>query len=198
MNKKHKDLEKIRRRLVEKFTSSYFLNLEAMDEYVIGRSKESFCYIVEVELKELGEIRGSNSSKFGLWYGKYGKSSKKDYRATKKHFDGDVKFAFEQIKKELAKLIDKTSELKEFKDINCKLSNMFKYKIMYLYNSKIMLPIYVKKDLNLFERHLSLKESQTFEQSQKQLMKYRDKCFPTFDNFTFMDYLYKKYKTGRK
>jgi hypothetical protein len=52
-------------------------------EYVVGwgSDNKSFCYLVEVGTKELGEIRGANSSKFGLWYGTHGEDKEIKYRA---------------------------------------------------------------------------------------------------------------------
>ena len=52
---------------------------------------------------------------------------------------------------------------------------MFKYKIMFLYNSNIMLPSFVKEDLFHFEDKLGLKQSLTYEKAQKQLLEYKNK-----------------------
>lgn len=63
-------------------------SVEAMDspnDYVIGLGNQnrSFCYCVEMELRQLGDIRGSSSSKFGLWFGRNGPNTEKGLRATK-------------------------------------------------------------------------------------------------------------------
>lgn len=182
--------------LVEHFTPEYIENRMEMQEYVVGfgSSNKSFCYLVEVDLKELGDIRGANSSEFGLWYGTHGKDKRKQYRATKRApFNGDVNHAFSEIKKALAKLIREAQQLQEFEDLESILNGMFKYKIMYLYNPEIMLPSFVLKDLQYFERKLEIIESNSYEEAQKQLLHFKKSNYPDFSNHEFMIFLYKMF-----
>lgn len=179
--------------LVSHFTPEYIEQMEDPKEYVVGftSSNKSFCYLVEAGTKELGDIRGATSSKFGLWYGTHGDDKEVKYRATKQHFNGDVDKAFSEIKKALAKLIRDAIQLKEFKDLKSLISGMFKYKIMYLYNPNIMLPSFVLEDLQHFEDCLGKKRaSKSFEEAQKYLLDYKNKNFPHITNHEFMSYLY--------
>ena len=60
-----------RESFLHKYTPEHIETMSDKGEYVLGLgpSNKSFCYCVEVELKSLGEIRGSPTLKFGLWYG---------------------------------------------------------------------------------------------------------------------------------
>lgn len=181
--------------LVTHFNPEYIEQMEDPKEYVIGftSNNKSFCYLVEAGTIELGDIRGANSSKFGLWYGTHGEDKNRTYRTTKKNFDGDVDKAFKEIKIALAKLIRETIQLTEFKDLESLIAGMFKYKIMYLYNPKIMLPIFLPDDLHHFEDCLGLPKSKNYENAQKSLLDYRNSHFQDLNNHDFMDYLYKTF-----
>lgn len=178
--------------LVTHFTPEYIETMKDKKEYVVGfgSQNKSFCYLVEFELRELGEIRGSTSAKFGLWYGTHGEDREVRYRATKQYFGGDVDNAFRDIKVALARLIREAKELKEFRDLKSIIGGMFKYKIIYLYNPKIMIPSFVIKDLRHFEEKLGLKPSGTFEKCQKQLLEYKKENKPELSNHDFALMLY--------
>lgn len=187
--KENKDL------LVQKFTPEFIEHMTDFKDYVIGwgNGNKSFCYLIELGTKEYGEIRGANSSKFGLWRGTYGDDKEIKYRATKKNFGGDVDLAFSKLKIEIARIINKSKTFKEFHEIDSFLSPMFKYKIMYIYNSKMMIPIFSLNKIQHFEECLHLKISDTFEDAQKQLMKYKKENKPRCDTYEFMCWLYKNY-----
>lgn len=181
--------------LIEHFTADYIENeMEDKDEYVIGKANHySFCYLVEAGTKELGDIRGSSASKFGLWYGVKGKDNTKEYRTTKKVFKGNTDIAFSMLKAEVARVIRKSEKMTSFKDTDSFLTSMFKYKIMYLYNPEKMLPSFVLEDLQYFEDCLGLPVSQTFEKAQKEMLNYKNENYPTYSNHDVMIWLYKKY-----
>lgn len=181
--------------LITHFTPEYIENNMSKEEYVIGTGADnSFCYLVEVGLKELGDIRGATSAKFGIWFGTHGKDKKRKFRTINKFSSkGDEDEAFDNIKHALAKLIRESKQLSEFKNLKSPLSNMFKYKIMYLYNPNIMLPSFVKEDLFHFEEKLGFKPSQSYEKAQKQLIIYKRSKFPNGANHDFMAKLYAEY-----
>ena len=180
---------------VHKFTPDYIESMSDMNEYVLGRGADnkSFCYVVEVELRSLGDIRGATASKFGLWYGTYGRDKEKKYRATKKNFNEDVDKAFEEIKVALSRLIREAQALKEYKELHSLIGGMFKRKVMYLYNPDIMLPVFFDEDLRHFEKKLGLVPSASFQQSQRQLMRYKAEHKPNLSNHEFMAYLYGRF-----
>lgn len=182
--------------LISHFTPEYIENSMCIEEYVIGKGSKnkSFCYLVEVVLKELGDIRGATSAKFGLWFGTHGDDKNRKFRTTNKFSSrGNIEEAFDNIKRALVNLIRETMQLSEFRDLVSPLSNMFKYKIMFLYNSNIMLPSFVKEDLFHFEDKLGLKQSLTYEKAQKQLLEYKNKEYPDLTNRDFIAKLYSDY-----
>ena len=198
MNKNRKISDRTQKNwdyLVTHFTPEYIESMTDKKEYVVGygSGNKSFCYLVEAGTKELGDIRGATSSKFGLWYGTHGEDKTIKYRATKQHFNGDVDKAFNDIKTALAKLIREAKGLTEFKDLKSILSGMFKYKIMYLYNPGIMLPSFVLEDLQHFEDCFGLPISKTFEKAQKSLINYRNQNLPHLNNHEYMSYLYSEF-----
>lgn len=177
------------------FTPEYLESMSDPKEYVVGfgNNNKSFCYLVEAGTKEIGDIRGATSSKFGLWYGTHGDDKELKYRATKQHFDGDVDKAFNSLKNEIARIIRKSEQLTVFKEIKSILSPMFKYKIMYIYNPSIMLPAFFLEDLQHFEDCLGLPISKKFEDAQKSLLAYRDSNYCNQTNHEFMSWLYSEY-----
>jgi len=198
MSKNRKISERTRKNwdyLVTHFTPEYIESMTDPKEYVVGfgSGNKSFCYLVEAGTKELGDIRGATSSKFGLWYGTHGDDKEVKYRATKQHFGGDIDKAFNDIKVALAKLIREAKDLTEFRDLKSLIYGMFKYKIIYLYNPNVMLPSFVLEDLQHFEDCLGLKMSKTFEKAQKELIAYRNQHFPQMDNHDYMSFLYTEF-----
>ncbi len=181
--------------LVNHFTPEYIEHMSDKKEYVLGfgNGNNSFCYIVEVALRSLGEIRGANSSKFGLWYGVKGKDKNIGYKATKKTFNNDPDLAFEMIKPSLANLIRKAKSLTEYHNIEFLIDGMFKNKIIYLYNPDIMIPSFVEQDLHHFEKQLGIGITSTFEDAQRQLVSYRKNMYSDMSNHQFGCFLYEKY-----
>ena len=182
--------------LLKNFTPEKIEQMTNKDNYVIGKgpSNLSFCYLVEVGTRELGDVRGANSSKFGLWFGTKGKDKERKYRATSKHFNEDVERAFSEIKSALSSLIRKAQSLTEFRDIKSTIiSDMFKYKIIYLYNPEIMIPSFFLEDLMHFEKCLKLRCHNKFEDCQKSLMEYKKAHNAKMSNHKFMLMLYNKY-----
>jgi hypothetical protein len=75
----YKGLEKLRRSFEKRFPRKKIAQLKRYD-YVQGKgNKESFCYWVEIELADLGNIKGTPAKKFGVFYSK----KKNSYRFTK-------------------------------------------------------------------------------------------------------------------
>jgi len=80
INKEYIEIEKLRINFISKFTVDKIKHL-SIEEYVVGHKlKESFCYYLENFLKALGNIHGSNSFKFGIYFGRTKKDNVKKYR----------------------------------------------------------------------------------------------------------------------
>lgn len=180
---------------IEKYNVDYIKNRMQIDDYITGKkSKTSFCYMVENGLMFLGSIRGARAFKFGVYYGITHDDPTPMYRYSKYFSDED----FQSVKNELINLINCTKKLKRFIDVESKFNGMFKYKIMYIYNPKIMLPIYSSDDLKDFSKKLGLVTSNSFEKNQHNLLEYRDRNHPKMDNMAFAAFLYKEYKYSKK
>ena len=95
------------------------------ESYCTGLEKTTFCYRIENELRELGDMHGTNASKFGLYYGKWGEDETKRYRAVSR-FDKDPDVAMEEIKNEIVKLLKAANKEDEEEILKCKLSQIFK------------------------------------------------------------------------
>lgn len=93
-------LEVLRLNFVNYYNMNRLLNMKK-DEYVVGLGrKDTFCYRIENELQELGDIHGSTSAKFGLYYGKSGEDTEEKYRHTNK-FGDNPDDALEKIKEQI-------------------------------------------------------------------------------------------------
>ena len=188
----NKDLQTLKS-FVDRFNVDYIMNEMQLDDYVMGKeSKTSFCYIIERGLSFIGGIQGATAYKFGIYYGKTKSDPIMQYRYTKK-FGNNKDEVFQNVKIELVSLINRTKLLKEFKDIVSLISGMFKYKIMYIYNPSILLPIYCIDDLAHFSNRLSLPLKKTFEEYQLQLIEYKNQNYPELDNLEFAIKMYDEF-----
>lgn len=188
----NKDLQTLKS-FVERFNVGYIMNEMQLDDYVMGKdSKTSFCYIVERGLSFIGGIQGATAYKFGIYYGKTKSDLKMQYRFTKK-FGNNQDEAFRNVKIELVSLINRTKQLKVFEDIDSLIAGMFKYKIMYIYNPSILLPIYFIDDLAHFSNRLSLPIKKTFKEYQLQLIEYKNEHYPELDNLGFAVKMYNEF-----
>ena len=68
LEKREKKLEDKRKSFVDTFTPERIKSM-SKEDYVVGLgSKTSFCYRIENDLKDLGDIHGAYSEKFGLYF----------------------------------------------------------------------------------------------------------------------------------
>lgn len=69
---KIKENEKVLEKKRIAFVTDYnAINIKCLtkESYCTGLEKTTFCYRIENELRELGDMHGTNASKFGLYYG---------------------------------------------------------------------------------------------------------------------------------
>ena len=140
--------EKIRKQFVMDYNIK---NLEKLtkETYCTGINKTTFCYRIEHELKDLGDMRGAFASKFGLYYGRLGNDTEKKYRIVPK-FGTNPDSAMNEIKKQIINLL-KAAENDNKQDIrNNKLSQIFKSKILGTYFPNKYLNIYSEEHLDFF------------------------------------------------
>ncbi len=101
-------IEEDRARFVDDYNCDIIQNL-TLDQYVTGKGKENrtFCYCIECELKDYGDMRGANASKFGVWYGRYGEHTSVTYRHVRKYSkNNQIDEAFQSVKRVIVDLIE--------------------------------------------------------------------------------------------
>ena len=155
----YKEAEERNEALRKKFVEDYTINAIqsfTKDQYVIGKgTNDSFCYRIEEELRELGDMHGANSSKFGMYYGKSGSDTEEKYRMQKK-FGEDPDKALELIKEQIVNLI-LAGETEDYDAIReCKLWPLFRGKILSTYYPERYLAIFIDEHLDYFISKLSL------------------------------------------
>ena len=153
-----RQLEKIRSRFVEDYPIDRIRNL-TLDEYVIGRgsSNRSFCYRLEIEMKEYGGFQGARADKFGVYYGTFGEDTTAQYRCSKKFSKrGNIDEAFARVKEEIVRLLEAGAR----KDIDAirqsALGPTFRGKLLNTYYPEDYLPIFAEKYLVFFLDRLEI------------------------------------------
>ena len=145
--KEERVLEEKRKEFVSDFPVKRILSMQKED-YVVGlKSQNTFCYRIETQLKELGNMKGATSAKFGLYFGVSGEDKEEKYRATKK-FGNDPDEAFEKIQEELVKLILAGNQKDEAAIRASAFSPLFRGKILATYFPDTFLPIFSVEHLN--------------------------------------------------
>ena len=191
--------EKIRKYFVEERFPLEKVKKMGIDDYVEGKPgtyKDSFCYIIEFKLQQLGQIRGSFvKSKFVINYSE----DRKQYEFQKgSKFGKTYQEVFNNVRNEIVKLIDACARDDYDAIESNQLSPMFKGKIYYIYYPEKTLPVYNPEHVNFFIRALGincdLDRTGVFEK--KRLMinwKNNSKIFSKFSNLEFINFLYSNY-----
>lgn len=183
--------------LRKKFTSDYPINRITnltIDEYVTGKGASTFCNRIENDLNHWGNIHGSFASKFGLYYGKFGKNSKPKYRIGRKEFGTDENVA---LKKILAAIVELLEHKDDF-DILKKnpISPMFKGKILSVFYPNDFLNIFSAKHLNYFINIHGLDNDSKSELDKQALLlnfKRGDKVMKEWSIYEFSKFLYSSF-----
>lgn len=193
---REQELEDLRVKFVNDFNMNKLMNMKK-EEYVVGLgSKSSFCYRLETELKDLGNIHGATSAKFGLYYGKSGEDTEEKYRCTKK-FGEDPDEALQEIKKQIVYL-RMDGEKKDLDAIRkCEFAPLFRGKILAVYFPEDYLCIFSDEHLNYFMQKLDIQVSADDDILTKQikLVKWK-KSRPemkSWNNHIFSSFLYSSF-----
>jgi len=190
---KASELEKLRQSFVNDFNLKRISKL-TKEEYVIGLdNKNSFCYRIERELQEYGDMRGATSAKFGLYFGKIGDDTEKKYRSTNK-YSNDPDIAIVEIRNHIGGLyLDGLNQQYEAIKEN-PISPMFKGKILAMYFPENYLCIYSEEHIDHFISCLNIKTSNTDNILDKQLKllswKNDHEEINTWSNYVFAVFLY--------
>ncbi len=181
-----------RDKFCKRFTPTKIKSM-TLDEYVEGKkSKTSFCYLIEFGMQSLGQIRGSfANSKFALHYS----DKDKKYTFSQGKFGTTLDEVFENVKKEIVKLIEDGEKDNYVGLDNNKLSPMFRGKIYFVYYPGKSLPVYNSDHIDLFMKLIGIdfsdKELSYFAKIRKMLeWKNKSKVFKEFTNLAFVSFLY--------
>lgn len=189
-------LSKLRERFVSSFQIDQIDNL-SLDEYVVGKqSKKSFCYRIETELKELGNMKGSTSDKFGVYYGKKGKDKEVRYRFTGK-YGTNAEEAFIDVKAEITKLLNAGLNEDSTSIVKSKIAPLFRYKLLGTYFPDKYLNVYSKDHLDYFIGEFGINsKSKSIFGKQTSLLEFKNnnEISKEWTNLEFSRFLY--YKIG--
>lgn len=167
----------------------------SIEEYT-NTTKKSFCYTLEFGLKDLGSIKGSNSYKFGIY--KYNQRPKDN---SSYPFDDTYTWvykygttsseAFINIKEKIIEIARAAKEMNLDKIESVDISNMFKWKIAFLYSDYRLLNIFSEDSLRFLSKEYGLKNSDTatFSEMYTFLLNHRD----GENIFTFSSQLWNKW-----
>lgn len=150
------ELEKLRESFVADFSVQKLKNI-TKEEYAIHEGRrDTFCFRIENELVNLGNIHGATAIKFGLYYGKKGEDTAQKYRCSAK-FGETADEAMDRIRKELVMLLIAGNN-DDFDGIRkCILSPMYRGKILSVYYPEKYLCIFVPEHLTYFMQNLGIK-----------------------------------------
>lgn len=165
---KEHELEKKRICFVNDYNMKKLINM-TKEEYVVGLGrKDSFCYRLETELQELGNIHGATSAKFGLYYGKSGDDTEEKYRYTKKYGENPDD-ALDEIKEQIV-FLRMNGEKKDLEAIRkCTLAPLFRGKILSVFFPEDFLCIFTDEHLDYFMQKLEITISSNDDILTKQL-----------------------------
>lgn len=134
------------------------MRIITLEEYT-NLEKTSFCYWVENKLNDWGNIHGATSYKFGIykWY-KKPEIEKTNILADDKYawqdrFGKTADEAFTNIRNKIVQIIEaaQSEQYEAIDDID--VSEMFKWKIAFLYSNKKLINWFSKEALFCFSKH---------------------------------------------
>ena len=180
MNSISKDIQ-MRKDFIKKFNKNQIINME-IDDFVTGRSKidnkgkESFCYILEFCMRNLGDMRGGSVSKFGVWYST--KNGKYDF---KNKYGKTLEEAFLNLKQQIYYLLN-SGYNKDYNEIEKNsISPILKGKILSTYYPEFYLAIFNEEHVDKFLVELNI-----------------DYDINSVDTLEKKKYLLKEFKENRK
>jgi hypothetical protein len=193
-----KQLIRLRIAFVKNFSLKHIAEMK-IDEYVIGKGNETFCYRIERELDGLGRILGATAIKFGVYYGVAKGEDEYKYRHSEKIWGSNHKIAFQNIRKALEELIvaGKNGDIETI--VNSKISTMFKGKILSTYYPERYLNIFSNDHLNYYLQFYGLLNDENLIADpvlkREALMAYKnsDKVMKHWDADIFANFLYSAY-----
>lgn len=183
-------LHEIQSQFVADFSTDTIQGL-TLDDYIIGKqSTTSFCYRLERRLGVIGDMRGSTSSIFVVYYSK----KRARYQYTKKLGTPlDAQDALSKVKAEIVRLIEAGHDDDRETINKNRLADLYKYKILGSYYPDQYLNLYSHRHLNYFMGELGLNpESKTVLGKQDTLLAFKNEnpISENWSNYEFNSFLY--------
>lgn len=156
-------LEKVNQRIADEEMLQEFLAewpIDQLDEMSLQQyndvgNKETFCQHVETKTRPLGSIKGSNSTKFGI-YKRLNIEKRPAHTISNSVYtwaprynstDKDEKKAFENVIREVQQIAN-LSAVGDFRQVEyLGLNSLFRWKVAYLYSNSRLIPIFSKTNL---------------------------------------------------
>ena len=192
-NSGFKEINSLRKKFTSDYPTSKIRTL-TLDEYVTGKGGQTFCNRIENDLNEWGNIHGSFATKFGVYFGKFGKNSTSKYRIGRKEYGTDENVALKKILSAIIELIENKDDLAILK--KNPISPMFKGKILSVYYPNEFLNIFSAKHLNYFINNLGLDNDSKSELDKQALLldfKNSDKVMKEWSIYIFSKFLYSSF-----
>lgn len=175
------------------------LRILALEDYVIGLKKTSFCYRVESQTRTWANIQGATAFKFGIYFGCTKSDPKKIYRFSSK-FGSTKTASFKAVRSALTELVALGGQKSiNFAEIDANpLSQMFKAKILSLYFPDKFLNVCSRAHLEMFSTTLGFPDAGYASKLQHLLIdaKMADPITKKWSNPKFMEFLYTEYFPG--
>lgn len=193
-----------RQHFVDKFNISAINKME-LDDFVIGKAeltekgKGTFCYLIERTMLNLGDMRGSYVSKFGVWY-----SKKNDQYEFSKKYGDSLEEAFQNLKQQIINLLIGASNNDYNQITECEIANIFKGKILSTYFPDKYLCLFDEQDVNKFLNALNINYDvhveNTLEKKKKLLQEFkqRNNYFKDKLDAYFVKFLYFNFQNELK
>jgi hypothetical protein len=131
------------------------LHSMTLRDYNHTGDKKTFCQYVETKTRPLGSIKGSNSTKFGI-YRQLNKDSRPVRTVSNKHYTWETKFNTEDLDENKAfksvitdvQRIANLAMAGDFESIeHLQLNSLFRWKVAFLYSENRLIPIFAKNKL---------------------------------------------------
>lgn len=170
----------------------------SIEEYVGVGNKDTFTQWVETKTRRLGSIKGlPGSIKFGIYERKNTLKRPKNYKSDHKYSwlkgYGDTAItAFDNIRNDIIRIIE-LAYVGKFHEINdIQLSDMFKWKIAFLYSNERLIPIYKREILFKIANHFGFATTQKTGISEIQNLMINNKPID-FNVYEYMWELYRQF-----
>ncbi len=192
-----KQLNKLRTEFIKDFSLKHIAEMK-IDEYVIGKGNQTFCYRLERDLDGLGRTLGATAFKFGVYYGIVKGDNEFKYRHSEK-WGSNYKIAFQNIREALIELITAGKNKDIGAIVNSNISIMFKGKILSTYYPERYLNIFSNDHLNHYLQFYGLLNEEilnadpVIKREELMAFKNKDKVMKHWNADIFANFLYSTY-----